>query len=168
MPQTSRRLMIFNAVTVVLVAIAAGLVFFYAPRERVMGDVQRIFYFHVPSAWVGFLAFFVQLFLGPTFRIWYPLWLMPFAALNLNSSTYWRTFLFGITAELSILSYYILWRWGLHHWDWGEHGPYKKYWDYWLIMTWLTVPWTFGIPLLLPFLRRRKNQQAFDNSLWID
>ncbi len=116
----------------------------------------------------GFLAFFGQLFLGPTFRIWYPLWLIPFAALNLNSATYWRTFLFGITAELSILSYYILWRWGLHHWNWGEHGPYKKYWDYWLIMTWLTVPWTFGIPLLLPGLRRRRNPQAFDNSLWID
>src|SRR5215216_5436297 len=116
----------------------------------------------------GFLAFFAQLFLGPTFRIWYPLWLIPFAALNLNSATYWRTFLFGITAELSILSYYILWRWGLHHWNWGEHGPYKKYWDYWLIMTWLTVPWTFGIPLLLPFLRRRRNPQAFDNTLWID
>ena len=116
----------------------------------------------------GFLAFFAQLFLGPTFRIWYPLWLIPFAALNLNSATYWRTFLFGITAELSILSYYLLWRWGLHHWNWGEHGPYKKYWDYWLIMTWFTVPWTFGIPLLLPFLRRRRNPQAFDNTLWID
>ncbi len=67
MPQTSRRLMIFNAVTVVLVAIAAGLVFFYAPRERVMGDVQRIFYFHVPSAWVGFLAFFVTLCMSIAF-----------------------------------------------------------------------------------------------------
>ena len=26
-----------------------------------MGHVQRIFYFHVPAAWVGFLAFFVTL-----------------------------------------------------------------------------------------------------------
>ena len=116
----------------------------------------------------GFLAFFVQLFLGATFRIWYPLWLMPFAALNLNSNTYWRSFLFGITAELSILFYFILWRWGLHHWRWGEYGPFRKYWDYWLIMTWLTAPWTFGIPLLLPFLRRRKNPQAFDHTLWIE
>lgn len=116
----------------------------------------------------GFSAFFAQLFLGPTFRIWYPLWLLPFAALNLNSATYWRSFLFGITAELSILFYYVLWRWGLHHWDWGEHGPFKKYWDYWLIMTWLTVPWTFSIPLLVPYLRRRKNPQAFDNTLWIE
>jgi heme exporter protein C len=38
---------------------ALGMVFFYAPREAVMGDVQRIFYFHVASAWVGFGAFLV-------------------------------------------------------------------------------------------------------------
>jgi len=67
MPQSSRRLMILNVVTVVLMAIAAGLVFLYAPRERVMGEVQRIFYFHVPSAWVGFLAFFVTLCMSIAF-----------------------------------------------------------------------------------------------------
>jgi heme exporter protein C len=33
------------------------LIFFYAPTERTMGVVQRIFYVHVPSAWVAFLAF---------------------------------------------------------------------------------------------------------------
>jgi heme exporter protein C len=33
------------------------LIFFYAPTERQMGVVQRIFYVHVPSAWVAFLAF---------------------------------------------------------------------------------------------------------------
>jgi heme exporter protein C len=33
------------------------LIFFYAPTEREMGVVQRIFYVHVPSAWVAFLAF---------------------------------------------------------------------------------------------------------------
>lgn len=42
---------------------ALGMVFLYAPREVTMGDVQRIFYFHVASAWVGFFAFFVT-FLG--------------------------------------------------------------------------------------------------------
>jgi len=115
----------------------------------------------------GFSAYFIQLFLGSTFRIWYPLWLIPFAALNLNSATYWRTILFSITAELSILMYYILWRWILHHWNWGENGPIKQYWDYWLIMTWLTVPWLFGIPLLGPFLRRRRDSQRFDTTLWI-
>jgi hypothetical protein len=115
----------------------------------------------------GFSAYFVQLFLGSTFRIWYPLWLIPFAVLNLNSATYWRTLLFSITAELSILTYYILWRWILHHWNWGENGPFKQYWDYWLIMTWLTVPWLFGIPLLGPIIRRRRDSQRFDTTLWV-
>lgn len=36
---------------------AFWMIFFYAPTEREMGIVQRIFYVHVPSAWVAFLAF---------------------------------------------------------------------------------------------------------------
>ena len=32
-----------------------------APVERTMGDVQRIFYYHVPSAWTAFCLFFVNL-----------------------------------------------------------------------------------------------------------
>jgi hypothetical protein len=115
----------------------------------------------------GFMAFFALIILSSTFRIWYPLWLIPFAALNLNSGTHWRTFLFGMTAELSIVMYYILWRWYLHHWGWGEHGPLKAYWDYWLVMSWLTIPWAFGIPLLGPLLIRRRNRRAYENSLWI-
>lgn len=31
----------------------------YAPEERTMSHAQRIFYVHVPAAWVGFLAFAV-------------------------------------------------------------------------------------------------------------
>jgi heme exporter protein C len=32
-------------------------VFFWVPTERTMGVVQRIFYIHVPAAWVAFMAF---------------------------------------------------------------------------------------------------------------
>jgi heme exporter protein C len=32
-----------------------------APTEQTMGDVQRIFYYHVPSAWTAFCLFFVNL-----------------------------------------------------------------------------------------------------------
>jgi len=32
-----------------------------APTEQTMGDVQRIFYYHVPSAWTAFILFFVNL-----------------------------------------------------------------------------------------------------------
>jgi heme exporter protein C len=31
-----------------------------APREQTMGDVQRIFYYHVPSAWTAFLLFAIN------------------------------------------------------------------------------------------------------------
>jgi ABC-type transport system involved in cytochrome c biogenesis permease subunit len=31
-----------------------------APPEQTMGDVQRIFYYHVPSAWTAFLLFFIN------------------------------------------------------------------------------------------------------------
>ena len=41
--------------------LALWMVFAYAPDERVMGPVQRIFYFHVPSAMVTFLSVFVLL-----------------------------------------------------------------------------------------------------------
>ena len=35
------------------------LIFMIAPTDAVMGDVQRVFYFHVPMAIMSFLAFFV-------------------------------------------------------------------------------------------------------------
>jgi heme exporter protein C len=51
---------LLTAVSAVAVAVALFLVFLVAPREAVMGDIQRVFYFHVPSAWVGYLALFVS------------------------------------------------------------------------------------------------------------
>jgi ABC-type transport system involved in cytochrome c biogenesis, permease component len=38
---------------------ALGMVFLYVPTERVQGVVQRVFYFHLPSAWMAFLGFFI-------------------------------------------------------------------------------------------------------------
>jgi len=35
------------------------LIFIWVPEEQVMGPVQKIFYFHVGTAWVAFLAFFI-------------------------------------------------------------------------------------------------------------
>ena len=45
--------------SLVLLAIAAYGLFFLARPDRVQGDAARIVYFHVPMAWVAFLAFFV-------------------------------------------------------------------------------------------------------------
>ena len=56
-------------VTVLNILIGLYMALFYAPTERTMGDVQRIFYFHVPSAWVGFLAFFV-VFVASIMFLW--------------------------------------------------------------------------------------------------
>ncbi len=43
--------------TLITISVALYGAFIYAPQERTMGDVQRIFYFHVASWWVAFLAF---------------------------------------------------------------------------------------------------------------
>lgn len=42
--------------------LALYMAFLYAPTERTMGDTQRIFYFHVPAAFVAFAAFFACCF----------------------------------------------------------------------------------------------------------
>jgi heme exporter protein C len=56
--------LVLAAFSGIAVLVALGMVFLYAPREATMGDVQRIFYFHVASAWVGFFAFFVTFLSG--------------------------------------------------------------------------------------------------------
>lgn len=42
-----------------LIILSIFLVFFYAPTEKILGFSQKIFYFHVPLAWNGLLAFIV-------------------------------------------------------------------------------------------------------------
>jgi len=106
-----------------------------------------------------FLAYFSQLMLGRTFRIWYPMWLVPLAALHFTPATFWRTMLFGLTAELSIINYFVVWRWWLRDLPWGKTGPLSQYWNYWTVMHLLTVPWLFGIPLFGPILLRRFNKK---------
>ncbi|HEX6383401.1 MAG TPA: cytochrome c biogenesis protein CcsA [Anaerolineae bacterium] len=49
---------------IIALLVSMIMVFFYAPVERTMGNVQRIFYFHVGAAWVGAVAFFVALVCG--------------------------------------------------------------------------------------------------------
>ncbi len=55
--------------TLALVVISLYMVFLYVPTEKQMGIVQRVFYYHVPLAWVAFLAFFV-VFLGSILYLW--------------------------------------------------------------------------------------------------
>ncbi len=50
---------IIGALSFAVIIIALYMVFLYAPTELNMGNVQRIFYFHVSFAWTSFIAFFV-------------------------------------------------------------------------------------------------------------
>jgi heme exporter protein C len=50
---------LLGALAILLVIAAAYGSFYIAPEERTMGVVQRIFYFHVGSAWAGMDAFLV-------------------------------------------------------------------------------------------------------------
>src|SRR5438132_11352255 len=44
-----------------------------APTEQTMGNVQRIFYYHVPSAWTAFLLFSINFIASVTYLIrWNP------------------------------------------------------------------------------------------------
>ena len=63
-PRLDRWIRIFNVAAVVAMVIAIGATFFYAPVEMTMGNVQRLFYFHVGAAWVGSVVFGVALLCG--------------------------------------------------------------------------------------------------------
>ncbi len=55
---------LLSLISLVAFLAALGMVFLYAPREATMGPIQRIFYFHVASAWVGFCGFFITFLAG--------------------------------------------------------------------------------------------------------
>ena len=66
MPKTLKAL---SWLTGVLLVVALYMVWIYAPREVVMGDVQRVFYFHVAVGWVGALAFLVTAVAGVIYLV---------------------------------------------------------------------------------------------------
>jgi heme exporter protein C len=103
-----------------VVALLAAL--FYAPTEQTMGHAQRIFYFHVPSAWIGFLAFFVVcaasiLFLWKRERKWDILAVSSaelgvlFASLVLITGPLWAKTAWGIwwTWDARLTATLVLW-----------------------------------------------------------
>ncbi len=51
--------LVLGALSFIGMMISLWMIFLYAPTEAVQGDVQRIFYFHVPMAWIGMLAFVI-------------------------------------------------------------------------------------------------------------
>src|SRR6202142_2674015 len=57
MQAKSTTLKILDLVSVLLLAVALYLALIYAPEELQMGQVQRVFYFHVATAWTALLGF---------------------------------------------------------------------------------------------------------------
>jgi heme exporter protein C len=58
--EQSRLDAVLGAALLVGMVLALYMAFLQAPRERTMGDLQRIFYFHVPAGMVGLTAFAVN------------------------------------------------------------------------------------------------------------
>ena len=69
MEKTPRALKKLSWITAVVFAVALYITLIYAPREVVMGDVQRVFYFHVAAGWVGALAFLVAFIAGIVYLV---------------------------------------------------------------------------------------------------
>src|ERR1700738_3217003 len=60
---------ILGVLTAILLSYALYQALVGAPTEQPMGDVQRIFYYHVPSAWTAFILFFVNFGASVTYLI---------------------------------------------------------------------------------------------------
>lgn len=75
MPKHSPVLQMLTILAFFAVAGALTMVFGYAPLEKSMGAVQKVFYIHVSTAWVGLLGFLFAAFGGFSYlttgkRIW--------------------------------------------------------------------------------------------------
>jgi heme exporter protein C len=49
--------LILGALSLVGMLVSIWMIFLYAPMDAIQGEAQRIFYFHVPMAWLGMLGF---------------------------------------------------------------------------------------------------------------
>jgi heme exporter protein C len=63
------KLVIFGLIAFVLLSYGLYQALVAAPTEQTMGNVQRIFYYHVPSAWTAFLMFFAN-FVASAVYLW--------------------------------------------------------------------------------------------------
>jgi heme exporter protein C len=50
-------LILLDILTLILFPSALILILFFTPVERVMGPIQKVFYFHISAAWAGMLSF---------------------------------------------------------------------------------------------------------------
>lgn len=106
--------------------------------------LRQVWRSRLDVASAGFLAYFAYLVTGGNFRLWYPMWLVPLAALSVSPAAHSRTFLFCLVTELSVVILYFGWHWLF---------PTASILTLHLVL----IPWQFGVPLLLPLVWRARH-----------
>jgi heme exporter protein C len=66
----NRAFPILGVLTAILLSYALYTALVGAPTEQTMGDVQRIFYYHVPSAWTAFILFTINFGASIVYLAW--------------------------------------------------------------------------------------------------
>src|ERR1700687_957403 len=61
--------LILGALSFAGILVSIWMIFLYAPEDAVQGQPQRIFYFHVPAAWLGMLGFVIVAVCGIAYLI---------------------------------------------------------------------------------------------------
>lgn len=155
-----RMLTILDILTTILMVLATGMVFLYAPMEAVMGNVQRVFYFHVAAGWVGMLGFLVAAIAGIVYlasgrRVWDIVGLssveigMAFAFINVVTGAIWARPIWNTwwtwdprltTATIMLLIYaaYLMLRSGI-----DDPNRRARFGAVYAIIGFLSVPLTF-------------------------
>lgn len=95
------------ALIVIALVVDFFLIFLWVPKEAMQGNVQRIFYLHVPAAWVAYIAFLL-VFICSIFylRNRHPRWDryahsaaelgMMFTSVNIITGIIWAKPIFGV------------------------------------------------------------------------
>jgi len=90
-------LKVLNVLCAVLFLAALGMVFIYAPLEETMDYVQKIFYFHISTGWVGMLGFLAAAITGILYLVTHDQkWdILEFAAVEISLIFFTVTILAG-------------------------------------------------------------------------
>ena len=56
--------LILGLLSLIGMMVSIWMIFSYAPMDAIQGNPQRIFYFHVPMAWLGMLGFVIVAIAG--------------------------------------------------------------------------------------------------------
>jgi heme exporter protein C len=61
--------LILGILSLIGMMVSIWMIFLYAPMDAIQGNPQRIFYFHVPMAWIGMLSFVIVAFAGIVYLV---------------------------------------------------------------------------------------------------